>query len=174
MKKVFKITDKVCEIIAWFGVLLTVVMAVMYFIDVIGRLVFHSQFKGTFEIAQFLLCLIVFISYPYAQVKRGHIHVGIVMHHLPTKLKHIILSFGFLWCAATGAFVTYALWTQGQFTQSANKITQVLDIPYFPIYYASSVLMGVFTITIIFDFIRSVMAIAGDTECQESIEKVLS
>ena len=174
VKKIFAVIDKATEIIAWIAVIMTVVMAIMYVVDVIGRLVFNSQMKGTFEIAQFMLCMIVFIAYPYAQVKRGHIHVGFIVHNIPKKIKYIILAFGFLWGAVCCGFVCYALWTQGDFTLGSGKASQVLMIPYYPVYYASAILMGVFGITILADLVKAIMAIAGDEECDNSISKILS
>ncbi|MBQ9032069.1 MAG: TRAP transporter small permease [Parasporobacterium sp.] len=174
MKKLFRITDKASEIIAWIAVAMVVVMAVMYVIDVVGRLIFSSQMKGTFEIAQFMLCMIVFIAYPYAQVRRGHIHVGFIMNHVPKKPKTVILAFGFLWGAICCGIVAYALWTQGDFVLKSGKASQVLQIPFYPIYYASSVLMGFFGFTILMDLIKAIMALAGDTDCDQSIAKILS
>ena len=156
------------------GVALTVVMAVMYTADVLGRLFLHQQFKGTFEVAQFLLCLIIFLSYPYAQSRRSHIHVGFIVHNLPDKVQYALLAFHFLWSAVICGIVTYALWTQGTFTMGSNRLTQVLEIPYFPIYYASSVLMGLFTLILALDVVRAIMALAGNVDCEASIRKVLS
>ena len=174
VKKLFRITDKAAEIIAWIAVVLVIIMAVMYVIDVVGRLVFSSQMKGTFEIAQFMLCMIVFIAYPYAQSKRGHIHVGFIMNNVKKKPQYAILAFGFFWCAVCCGVVAYALWTQGNFTMGSGKSSQVLLIPFYPIYYASSVLMGFFGFTFVMDFIKALMAISGDEECDKSIAKILS
>ena len=174
LKKLFRITDKASEIISWIAVAMVIIMALMYVVDVAGRLIFSSQMKGTFEIAQFMLCMIVFIAYPYAQVRRGHIHVGFIMNNVPKKPKYIILAFGFFWGAICCGIVAYALWTQGIFTQESGKASQVLQIPFYPIYYASAALMGFFGFTILMDLIRAIMAVAGDEECDKSIAKILS
>lgn len=175
MKKVFRIIDRISEIVVWAAVILTIAMAVMYCIDIFGRLLFSWQNKGTFEIAQFALCLIVFISYPYTQVKRGHIHASFVVGKLPDKVKCGFLAFALFWSAILCGIVTYALWTQGSFNLfNTSKLTQVLEIPYWPLYYACSVLMGLFTVTIIMDFIKSIMAIGGNKEYMENVLKILS
>lgn len=174
MKKFFKVVDFASEIVAWLGIVLIAALAVMYTIDVLGRLIFSSQIKGTFEIAQFMLCLMSFAAYGFAQTKRSHIHVGFIVHLLPQKGRLIQSAFSFLWGIAICGLITYALWNQGAYTFASNKLTQVLELPYYPIYYASSVLMGMFTLTLIADIIRCIMAIAGDEAMTQSIEKVYS
>jgi len=174
VKKFFRTADKITEIVAWAGVALIVCLAVMYTVDVLGRLIFGYQFKGTFEIAQFLLCLIIFMSYPFAQSRRGHIHVGFIVHYFPRKVQYILLAFHFLWGSMICGIVAYALWTQGSFTYTSGKVTQVLGLPFYPVYYASSILMVLFAVMIFVDLIRAVFAVAGNTECQESMNKVFS
>ncbi|MGI6333995.1 MAG: TRAP transporter small permease [Saccharofermentanales bacterium] len=174
MKKALRFVDKFSEIVAWVGIALIAVLALMYTADVLGRMLLGQQMKGTYEIAQFLLCLISFMAYPLAQVRRGHIHVGFIVSRFPPKARYLLSAFSFLWSVVMCGIVSYALWTQGVFTLSSNKLTQVLLLPYYPVYYASSVLMGIFAITLLTDVVRSILAFLGDEECQKSIQKVYS
>ena len=51
-------------------------------------------------------------------------------------------------------------------------MTQVLEIPFAPVYYMSSAAMFLFALTLFTDIVRSLMALFGNKEAQGSIDKV--
>jgi len=171
MKKLFSTIESISRIMGWLGFVLTAGLTLMYTIDVIGRFFFNQQMKGTFELAQFFLCLITFSAFSFAQTARSHIHVGFIARHFKNKFKYCLAGVSFSLCTLICAIVTYCLWQQG--TSSIGiKLTQVLTLPYAPIYYAASIFMAIFTLVIFTDVIRSVMALKGDEEAKAVIDKV--
>lgn len=172
MGKIFKIVDRIATIIAWIGVALIAIMMVMYTIDVVGRLLISRQMKGTFEIAQFMLCIITFSSYGYTQIKRGHIHVGFITGSFPPKAKYVTAAISFILCTAMCCISTYSLWRLALFSLSSKKSTTVLEMPFAPIYFVSAVFMALFALTVLMDVFRSFMAIGGNPRAKESIDRV--
>lgn len=174
MKKAEKILERISIIIAWIGVGLTAATLVMYTIDVVGRLAFSSQMRGTFEVAQFFFCMISFSAYAYTQMSRGHIHVSIVVNLFPMRMKYIVAILNFAICSIVCSIVVVAMINMGNIALASNKTTQVGALPFAPLYYLSAVFMAVFTATIIFDVIRSILALCGNTDAKASIDKVFS
>lgn len=172
MNKFFQIVNVISRVLAWIGVALIVVLAAMYTADVFGRLVLGRQIKGTFEVAQFLLCLISFASYSLTQTNRSHIHVGFIVSRFPKRMKYAAAALSFTLCTLMCIIVAYGLLTQGGLASSSNKLTQVLELPFAPIYYMAAVAMFLFALTLIADILRSVMALFGNEEARASIDKV--
>ena len=171
MNTFFDIVKKVSFVLGWIGFGLTVVMSIMYLADVIGRLVIGAQMKGTFELAQFMLCLISFSAFSLAQVTRNHIHVGFIVRHFPPKAKYTVATLSFALCTMMGSIITYCLFYMST-TSAGSKLTSVLGLPYAPIYIAAGIFMGLFTIVLFSDILRSIMAFAGNEECRQEIDRV--
>ncbi len=172
MSKFFRGVKLISHVLAWVGIALIVVLAIMYTADVFGRFVLGRQIKGTFEVAQFLLCLISFASYSLTQTNRSHIHVGFLVTRFPRRVKYAVSALSFALCTVMCIIVAYGLWTQGGLAAAGNKLTQVLEIPFAPVYYMSSAAMFLFALTLFTDIVRSLMALFGNKEAQGSIDKV--
>ncbi|MDR3294668.1 MAG: TRAP transporter small permease [Clostridiales Family XIII bacterium] len=172
MNKMIRLTDRIATVCAWVGIALILIMMAMYTIDVLGRLVIHQQIKGTFEFAQFMLCIMSFGSYGYTQITRGHIHIGFLTRIFPQKVKYSTYLAGFVLSAMMSVITTYAIWRIGLNAVATHKATSVISLPLGPMYFISAIFMAVFALTIIVDIIRCIRAIAGDAESQESIDSI--
>ena len=174
MNRFQKILEQVSTVSAWIGIALTLVTMGMYAIDVVGRLFFSTQMKGTFEIAQFMFCIITFSAYAYTQMSRGHIHVGFVMIHFVPRLRYCVSAVNFVLCTVFCSIVSYNLFNMGNVALASNKHSQVVSLPFAPLYFISAVFMALFTVTLFFDIIRSIQATAGNSEARTSIDKLYS
>lgn len=172
MNKFFKVVDRLAVLAGYIGVAFMVALMLMYLVDVFGRLFISRQIKGSFEVAQYFLCVISFAAYSYTQIRRGHIHVGFLINRFPRQTRYAIHGVNFILCALVCAITVYALWRQGSFASMTNRTTVVLLIPMAPLYYLNSVLMAIFTLTIVSDIFRCFLALAGNTEARASIDRV--
>ncbi|MDR1247424.1 MAG: TRAP transporter small permease [Clostridiales Family XIII bacterium] len=172
MKKTAAIINKTSVICAWICVVLLVALMAMYVTDVTGRFIFGRQIKGTFEMAQFVLCIMTFGSYGYTQTVRGHIQVGFLTRLFPPKLKYSVYGAGYVLCAVMGCITVYALWLVAKNALLMNKATTVISLPYAPLYIANAVLMAVFVLTLALDIARCILAVRGDGDAQESINAI--
>ena len=57
--------------------------------DVIGRYLFNAPINGTMERGQLMLGLMVFLSWGYTQIKKGHVNVELFILHFPPRLRLI-------------------------------------------------------------------------------------
>jgi hypothetical protein len=71
------------------AVLLFILM-VLGTIDVIGRYVFNAPIVGTMERGQVLLALMVFLSWGYTQIKKGHVRVELFIARFPPRIRAVM------------------------------------------------------------------------------------
>lgn len=57
--------------------------------DVIGRYLLNAPINGTMERGQLILALMVFLSWGYTQIKKGHVNVELFISHFPPRLRLI-------------------------------------------------------------------------------------
>ena len=57
--------------------------------DVIGRYLFNAPIHGTMERGQLILALMVFLSWGYTQIKKGHVNVELFITRFPPRLRLI-------------------------------------------------------------------------------------
>jgi len=57
--------------------------------DVIGRYLFNAPINGTMERGQLILALMVFLSWGYTQIKKGHVKVELFTTRFPPRLRLI-------------------------------------------------------------------------------------
>ena len=172
MKKLNKVISLIGNLSAWLSAFSIAILAIMYIIDIMGRFFISQQMKGTYEVAQFLLCIVTFSAFIYTQVSRRHIHVGILIMHFPPRLKYFVTSLNFVITSIICCFITYAIWDLGLLSVARSKHSQVLEIPFAPLYFFSSMLMALLALTLLTDAIRCILAFLGDDEAKESIDKV--
>ena len=85
--------------------------------DVIGRYLFNAPINGTMERGQLMLALMVFLSWGYTQIKKGHVNVELFVSHFPPRLRIITdlittlvtlaLFIGIVWQSAIMALETH-------------------------------------------------------------------
>ena len=86
--------DRICAVFAkavcviTFGAFLAVMFLIMA--DVAKRTATGSAIIGTYEIVERLLMIGVFASFAYTQTRHGHVHVTMLISHLPQKAALII------------------------------------------------------------------------------------
>ncbi len=57
--------------------------------DVVGRYLFNSPISGTMERGQVLLALMVFLSWGYTQIKKGHVSVELFILKFPPRVRAV-------------------------------------------------------------------------------------
>ena len=125
----------------------TTIFVMMFIIttDVILRYIFNRPVQGTYELAQFMVVGVVFLSIAYIQSVRGHIKMEIATSWLPLKGQTALDIFSHL----LGIFFfIIILWQSGQLAWKA-WVTQdhTMGLVAFPLWPAKSLVpLGSFLI----------------------------
>ena len=159
---------KICYYVCFVSMILIVCMMVLMFVDALLGLFFNSRITGSYELVQCMLCIVVFTSWAYTQTVHGHIHVVMFVRMMPQKLRFICFSLTALLSTVTMGFATYALIGAIQGKLTSGECTGTLLIPYWPFYVIEFIAFLVFTLALLCDTVKSVIAIF-DSELAEDI-----
>lgn len=111
-------------------------IVVQTFADVFARYLFAAPIRGSVEIIQFAMALVIFTALPLVTRQRGHVTVSLIDGLLPRAGRRIqrvlcdalsLLALGVL---------TWRLWLQAGDDVAASTRTIVLGWPHAPLTYA--------------------------------------
>jgi len=171
MKTVFKITNKISDILGVIAMALIVFMMVYIVAGVLSRKIFNAPFSGAYEVVQIALAVMTFAAFSFAQTRRRHVSISVLVKLLPEAGRFIDNAIVSLLGAATSVILAVSFFQQGKVTLASGQYTQTLFIPLYPVYFVSCLFMGLFAAVLLVDVIRSIMAARGDQECREDIQR---
>lgn len=92
MNRVINLLEKIIEPInKWTGLIAALIllgMMLLTFADVTGRYLIRPV-KDAYELTEFMLALIVFLSLGYTQLFKGHVSINFIVEKLPLKIRSI-------------------------------------------------------------------------------------
>jgi len=158
-----KVLRKVSAALVAASCAILVLLSAFMMVDIFMRYVLKSPILGDVEIVEVVMAIIVFASFAYTQTEKGHIHVTMVIEKLPRKLGVAVYAFNSILVAIAAGAVTVGIFQQGGYVLGKGTVSAIIHIPYYPFYYISSVLMGIFTVVLLADAIINVIAIFNKT-----------
>ena len=173
MEKVKKISvrmEKFTTFVGYFSFICIIVLMLMNVCDVALNKLINKNIIGAYEISQRLLMCAVFASFAYAQSKKAHINMTIVIVKFPRAVRFIIFTLMSVLSAFAAGAMTWAAYKQTLDCIAKGYVTEVLYIPLWPFYVVEIIAMAIFTITIIYDTILYAIAIKRD-DYAEMIQK---
>ncbi|MCD8145542.1 MAG: TRAP transporter small permease [Oscillospiraceae bacterium] len=163
-----KVTDKICEVVSWFGMFTVFLLMILICLDVVmtklGR-----PIAGMYEVSCVLLSTLVFFSWAYTQVVHGHIHVVMFVSKMPRVLRFISFGLTSILSAVVMGIASYAIIGIIKIKYQTGECTGTLLIPYWPFYIVEFVAFLLMTVVLARDAIKAVMAI-GDKEMAEEVQ----
>jgi TRAP-type C4-dicarboxylate transport system permease small subunit len=112
------------------------VIAVVTFIDVIGRYFFRTSFPFTVELTQLAMAIVVYFGVGLVTHEDAHINADVVTLRLPPRWRALLavvtnlLALGFL------AVMVWCLWVQANFLFAKGDTTMVWTVPLWPFAFA--------------------------------------
>ncbi len=128
------------------GAVALAVMMFMTFFNVTGRKLFNSPIVGAVEMTELFMGLIVFFGVAFTTQARAHVTVDIITSHLPARAREALALSAQIISTAFVAIVSWRLWIVATETLSDNLLTQVWELPVYPVAFlmaAGSTLMFV-------------------------------
>ena len=132
-----------------------VMMVLLITIDVILRYFLNRPIKGSYELVEFMLALLVFLGLAYVQTKKGHVSVTLFTGRLSPGQMSVVKSATDLLCLITFSLISWRCMVQAETLRTSGTSSDVLSIPNFPFMWM--VVFGSLLLSLIFliDFIRS-------------------
>jgi TRAP-type C4-dicarboxylate transport system permease small subunit len=115
-------------------------MAILTFLDVFARYLLRSPIKGTQEIVELLMVLVLYEGMAYGTYKNQHIRVDSLTSLLPRKVQTVLTGLGSWMCILISAPITVQLFRNGlKNFRRLNIATGTLKIPLAPFYILASI-----------------------------------
>jgi TRAP-type C4-dicarboxylate transport system permease small subunit len=167
MKTLTNVLNQISRCVAWLAMTGLAVMMFLTTIGVITRLIFGQPLRGAYEIVEMIMAIVVFGSYSYTQTKHGHVHVTMIIAHLPNKIRFLFFAFTSLLSTGVIACTTMAMFQQAAKNAATGLTTGIVYLPQAPVYYASGVALLLFTLVLLLDAVKAVLAIFSKTYAEE-------
>lgn len=144
-REVIEFSDPASQLVIRLNRVLSLIMALVLFcmmalvtVDVFGRYVFNTPVKGGFEIVQFMLAILIFLSLPLITWDNGHVTVSIFEGYFERHFTRTQQMFVLLFSAVSLVVITWRMWLQGVVLTEGKQITGFLEWPIAPVAYAMS------------------------------------
>ena len=138
--------DRVLGVLSALPVALIVALT---FAEVFARYVLSAPIRGSTEIIEYAMALVIFAALPLITRHRGHVSVslidGVVRGGL-RRVKNVLCDA--VSCFALG-LLAWRLWLQAASDQRAHVSTVVLEWPHAPLYYAMAAFAAASALTML-------------------------
>jgi len=146
LKAIVKRLGSLNVMLAYVGGYVLFGMMILTVCDVTGRYIFNLPITGAYEISEAMMVTVVFFFIGYAQAKKAHVAVDLIVNVLPGKLKIVIeiitqlLSFLMILLIAGMSLVR---WHE---LLKINEHTPILGIPVAPFFFILATGCSVFCV----------------------------
>ena len=131
--------------VLWIAELALGLAALAVIVNVLGRYVFRMPLRGSVEIVQLLLVVIVYFSLAYTEVRKGHVTMNEVVDHFPRRIRGILMSVMYFASAAFMFLMGWRSWDLAvEHTQPIFRVTDVLHLPIAPVVFVMAIGMVMF------------------------------
>ena len=135
---------------------------VLIVVDVILEKFIGKPISGTYELIERSMVVAVFASFAYAQTKKAHINMVMVIERFPRAIRLLALGFTSILSVGAMGYAAYAAYTQYQSAMNMGMMTGILYIPLGPFYLIQSIAMFLFAAILVLDTIYVFAALKND------------
>ena len=162
-----KITDKMSRFIIYMSMGGAAFLMFYMTVDVVLRHFFNSPIKGGYEISTLVLSVLIFTSFSYTQVMHKHIHVTMFIGMMPQVPRFICFGITSILSTIVLGFATYATFLQTIHFYNKGTSTGMLLIPQWPFVLIECISLAFFTLVLLRDALKAVLAIGNETYAKE-------
>lgn len=143
-------SDLLFRTLGWVSALPVALIVVLTFTDVFARYVFSSPVRGSMEIIEFAMALVIFTALPLVTRQREHVTVSLIDSMVKSLISKKIKT---VLCDAVSALalglLTWRLYIQALDDLKSDSSTIVLNLPQAPLSFALTFFAGLTTFLVI-------------------------
>ena len=124
------------------GVLLFCMMSVT-FVDVVLRYLFNAPLRGSFEVTELMLVVLIFAALPLVSRHEEHVVMDFLDRYLGPRIYRALRALEHVVCAAVMSGLGWLLWQKAGKLAAYGDTTSVLRIELAPFVYAIALLLFV-------------------------------
>lgn len=121
--------------------------------NVILRDVFNKPIRGTPELSEFMMVIVIFLALAWCAVTRKHVRVELIVTHFSSRVQKILGSITLF--ITLGIFVVMT-WQSVLESMVAYDTTSILRLPHTPFYWIMTFGLGLFCLAIAVLLIESI------------------
>jgi TRAP-type C4-dicarboxylate transport system permease small subunit len=110
------------------------------FADVFARYLFAAPIRGSLEVIEFAMAMVIFTALPLVTRHRGHVTVSLIDGLVRGRLRRLKAGLCDAVSTVALALVAWRLWVQAGDDVDAGTRTKMLALPHAPLVYAMAVL----------------------------------
>ena len=130
--------------------------------DVFLEKIFETRIQGSYELVERCMIVAVFASFAYAQTKKAHINMMILLERFPRFARLFTLGITGILSVGTVGYTAFAAWTQCKTSYRMAMTTGILYIPFWPFYLLESIAMYLLAIILLLDTIYVFVGIVSN------------
>lgn len=144
----------------WFGGLVLLIMLALTVVDVGGRYFFNWPVYGSLDLYGVLLASVVAVCIPYGQRTGAHVSADLFAALASPGVDRAITVVVRTLCAMIAGVWACYLYFAGNTAALLEESTQLLGIPFQPIYYILAIGIGIYALALLAEAIT--LAMTGD------------
>ena len=151
-----KTTHPLSRIADSVGRVVLALMVLLVTLDVVLRYFFNRPIKGSYELIEFMMVLVVFLGLAYTQTKKGHVSITLFTGKLSPGQLAVILSITYLLCIIIFSLITWRGIVQAEALRVNGTSSDLLFIPNFPFMWIVVIASVLLSLVFLGDFFKSV------------------
>lgn len=128
------------QLLGTLSVIPVALIVVVTFADVFARYVFAAPIRGSVEIVEYAMALVIFTALPLVTRNRGHVSVSLIDGLVGGAAKRLKTVLCDLISSVVLGVLTWRLWVQAGDDWAHDTRSVVLGWPHAPLYYTMAVL----------------------------------
>lgn len=146
------------------GRVILALMVLLITTDVVMRYFFNSPIKGSFELIQIMLAMIVFLGLANTQVLKSHVTITLFTGKLSSSTRAGLGSATYLLCLIIFGLITWRCFMQAEVLRSSGTTSDSLAIPIFPLMWLVTIGSAMLWVTFLIDFLKSLDSVIKECE----------
>ncbi|NJN39904.1 MAG: TRAP transporter small permease [Gammaproteobacteria bacterium] len=115
-------------------------MMALTFVDVFMRYIVGDSIRGSFEITELMMVILIFAGLPLVSRKDEHVTVDLVEHLFPLAVRKVLRVVAHLVCAAMLLGMSWLMWRKAGEVVGYGDVTAALRVVLWPYVYFMSAL----------------------------------
>ncbi len=114
-----------------------------------------ATWRGAYETVGFLGAIVIAFALGYTQKRKDHIVVDILTEKFPKRVNRILDGISYLVTTIFFAIVSWQVFVWGMKISRSGEVSETLKIIFHPFIYCVALGFGVFSLTLILDFLKT-------------------
>lgn len=148
-----KISNVLNLVLLWIAGLCLIAMITMTCANILVRL-FWTPIRGTFELMGYFGAIVTAFALGYAQLKRSHIAVDIVVLRFSKQTQRILHAVNHFICMVFFVIVTWQVAKYATTLYETGEVTETLQIIYYPFTYGVALGCLILALSFLVDFLK--------------------